>query len=340
MAKTNELRLAGKGSRSLGSAAGKLKKEVRSLLCSSQIGFASANSVRSLLDPSSPQPRPAPKSQSHFSTPLRGRALLSPSRSPPPPRTTTSSLLPHLRRFAEDSSSSPTPPDEVAAVLAGERALEVTGTQEEVEEVSSRLMSPATTLEQGVEIATRVLKATETSREDLGTRGLVYSLIHDLHQLVERIHPRPSPVPLLDFFVPRQGRIRLTFNASQNPLVSLLEIYSRLYAQDRRRLDPRSEAPSPGVVVELESLRVEHLAAVRDIHSARKETTAWKSTVRSETTLMGAYNQGRSFEEVWEIWGAMKAEGGVGLDHRAVAVVSLSSVRPLAIEANSNLIVS
>lgn len=211
---------------------------------------------------------------------------------------------------------------ERAAVFAREETLEMTGSRQQLEELVWRMIQTATTLEGGVKYATRVFQATKTSRDDIRTRELIYHLIHKLNDLLECLRPRPSPVPLLELITSHQDRIRLAFPVNKDPLVNLLEVYSRLYTRDRRRLDPSAAAPPPDVLVELESLRVRHLAAVRAIHQAMRKTTAWKPTMRSEVTLMGACNQGNSFEEGWEIWEAMRAEGGVGIDQRAVSVVS------------------
>ena len=186
-------------------------------------------------------------------------------------------------------------------------------------------MDPAESLERGVAMASWILRVTEEGRQEEGVRLFLYSTINALLFCIASFQPRPHPDPLLQFLLSNQARLRLSFYPNQNPLVKLLEIYSRLYTQDRRRLDPVGTDPTPQVLVELESLRLQHLAAVRAIHQAMKEVDKDVFTVRSCTSLMEAYDKGGSFEEVEEIWKLMRSEGGVGIDERAVSVVSLFS---------------
>jgi len=214
----------------------------------------------------------------------------------------------------------------MAAILASGGSLKVTGTREEVEEVARRMVEPANSLERGINVASWILRVTEEGRQEEGVRLFLYSTINALLFCIASFQPRPHPDPLLQFLLSNQARLRFSFyDPNQNPLVKLLEVYSRLYTQDRRRLDPAATSPPPQVLVELESLRLQHLAAVRAIHQAMKEVDKDVFTVRSCTSLMEAYDKGGSFEEVEEIWKLMRSEGGVGIDERAVSVVSLFS---------------
>lgn len=155
--------------------------------------------------------------------------------------------------------------------------------------------------------------------------NLVYEAVQELLAMLFRLHPQPAPDLLLNFLASYRDRIRVSYTRKflvAHPLVALLEIYSRLFTKDRKKLDPSAKAPPPEDMEKLERLRVDHLAAVRAIHTAMKEFEWDCSKVRTYTSLMEAYDRGRAYEEVWRIWDAMRAEGGVGIDQRAVSVVS------------------
>ena len=202
----------------------------------------------------------------------------------------------------------------------------ISGTREEVDEVASKLMGAALSLEEGVDVATLMLRVTERDRREAGTRVFISEIVNNLQHILNRLPSRPHPEPVLHFLLSNQPRIRLSFDRDRNPLVTFLEKHTYLLKQDQKRLDPKAAPPPPHVLAELESLRVRHLDAVRAIRQTMKDFEEDVFSIRSYTSLMDGYNHGRAFADVEEIWKLMRSEGGVGINSRAVAVVSLFPV--------------
>lgn len=180
-------------------------------------------------------------------------------------------------------------------------------------------MDSAVSLEEGIEVATLILSVLGTNGPD---NSLVYAIIIHLTQIVTRLHPRPPPDLILQFLHANQARIRFAASRGHHPIAMLVESYTRIYAQEQKTLDPSSATPSESVLDRLESLRLQHLVAIRTIQRAMEENEDDLFNIRSYASLMSAYNRGGSFQDVERIWEVMRKEGGVGIDARTVAVVS------------------
>ncbi|KAL7410551.1 hypothetical protein BDY24DRAFT_371900 [Mrakia frigida] len=233
------------------------------------------------------------------------------------------SLFAQLAQASNSPSFSSHPMDTLRPVLARVCRLRVLDVERSVILIET-LMDAAESLEEGVEVATWILRVTKEDETDGGVRDVVvYKTLQSLLHLVKPLSPRPAPDLILRFLADHNDRIHLSFRTKDKvapPLVSLLEIYTRLHNQDKRNLDSIGTHPTPDVLVELESLRNQHLDAVRSIHQAMKDVGREIFTVRSCTSLMDGYNHGRAFEEVEEIWQMMRSEGGVGIEQRVVSV--------------------
>lgn len=74
---------------------------------------------------------------------------------------------------------------------------------------------------------------------------------------------------------------------------------------------------------EAKEMRVSHLLVVRELHEAMKGVKRPIRSVRAFTSLMDGYSRAEGFDEAFEVWEEMRKKGGVGIDERAVSVVSL-----------------
>ena len=190
---------------------------------------------------------------------------------------------------------------------------------------AAKLGSLTRTAEEAVEIGNCLIRLT---KGEPNTSDLLYETIHGVMRTLEHLQPRPPPEAYLNFLTAHNPQISKTFAKNEHPLVSLVEIYTRLFIQDRRRLDPFGPSPRRAVLDEIERLRQQHLHAVRAIHKAMDASEGHVSTQRSTGSLMSAYGHGQAFAQVQQIWVAARADGGTGIDSRTVAVVSTPSCPP------------
>ena len=289
-----------------------------------------------------PSKRPPPPSPSSLSSPRHPnegfqrqfratRIALKhphPLDAPLPPRqaisevqVTTSSLLDLLRDIKRNPSSPPAPSPEMLEVLDGERSVWVTGSRLDVQELVRTLMKSAKSLEDGVEIAKWILRVTEEGKGSEGSKDFVYEAIHELYgKLPSRFNPLPHPQPIIDFILSNQPRI---YAASRDPLIGLLEMYSRFFREDTNRVT--SVVPTACSKLKAQALRIKFLAVVRSIHQAMREVDRDVLTLRSYNSLMTSYSRCEAYKDVGEIWTLMRSEGGTGIDQRSVTVVGLLS---------------
>jgi hypothetical protein len=182
-----------------------------------------------------------------------------------------------------------------------------------------RLYGLAQTAEDAVEVASWLAQTTATAPN---ANNLMYEAIVGCRNRLPDLRPRPAPDAYLVLFATHALRIRKAFNPSKHPLVVLLEVYTRLFVQDKQRLDPIARSPTPAVMDEIDRLRKQHLETVRSIHHAFRDIGRGACTERSTGSLMSAYTHGRSFADVQSIWEEARGKGGTGVDHSAIAVVS------------------
>ena len=184
----------------------------------------------------------------------------------------------------------------------------------------AQLFTLARTVEDAVQVADWVIRVSKG-----GQNGLPYlwaSIYKSFDKLSPDLQPRPPPKAYLDFLAAHEARLSRSLSHDNHPLVVLVEIYTRLFIQDRRRLDPVAKSPPPTVVNEIECLRQQHLDAVRAIHTAIDGNEGHIHTQRSTGSLMWAYGHGQAFAQVHQIWAAARADGGTGVDPAGVSIVS------------------
>jgi hypothetical protein len=200
--------------------------------------------------------------------------------------------------------------------------------------VVRRLYAMASTAEDAVEVACWLIRTTETASN---ANDLLYEAILGCTNHLPDLRPRPASDAYLALFATHASRIRQVFRRNPHPLVLLLEVYTRLFVQDKKRLDPVAQSPTPAVLDEIGRLRKQHLETVRLIHHAFRDIGCGICTERSTGSLINAYGHGQSIADVQAIWEEARGEGGTGVVNSDVAVVSsqLSLLRESKSTSNS-----
>lgn len=210
--------------------------------------------------------------------------------------------------------------------------------------IAERLIDSTPSLEEAVGISNRALRMTEAD-SDPSTRGRRLRQIYDL--LLDKLStfPQlPNPTPLCSFVLDHQEGFHSStwFNSNPHPLTILLERYQRIFVERRGILDPVDSNPGPEVLTELQQMRWDFVAAVKTIREAMVEVGGegrkGAMNVRSQVSVLSAYGQGLAYEELDQLWEELTKEGGVGVDGRALAVVSLSRVASSSVRLSLELI--
>lgn len=210
----------------------------------------------------------------------------------------------------------------MAEVLDGERCIWLTSDEREVKVLVKTLMESAKSLEEGIETVSWILRVTEKGKGSLEMKQFIWIAVHELtDKLLGRIKPLPPPEPVIQFILSNQLRIFAVFGRKRNPLVGLLEMYTKAFRTDLHRITAGPSTPSSRLKVE--SLRVRFVAVVDSIRQAIGKVERDVFTTRSYNSLMAAYNIAEEYEETEKIWKLISSEGGFGIDQRTVSVVSL-----------------
>lgn len=177
----------------------------------------------------------------------------------------------------------------------------------------------AESLDETVELASWLLRVTITRTDD-DARDRVGRVLEAVVGSIPRFDPRPSPDSLVQLVLDHDARIVDAVPHADYPLVLASRAYTRLYNQERRRLESLPEPPSTTIA----SLSLSHRRHLQKLDDGMRRYGKRMTDEESHQLLLVEYRNAHDFGEATERWENARRAGGL------LAVENLTNVSSTA----------